>query len=169
MIHHGEARMSSVRSAREGLASPTTDALVQLSFAVHAILSTAAADRELSLIQLRMIGVLRDRRPTMQELAQHLGLTKSSLSGLVDRAEARGLVRRTGDATDGRTVRVELTRRGHSAAARVTATVNAHVDQLLVELTAPQRDQLTRLCGQILESLDHPAQAQPPGEASASA
>jgi len=150
--------MTSARPARDDLASPTTDAMVQLSFSVHTILTAAAADRELSLIQLRMIGVLRDRQPTMQELAQHLGLTKSSLSGLVGRAEARGLVRRTADAADGRTVRVALTRRGHSAAAQVTAAVNGQVDQLLADLSANQRDQLTRLAWQILRSVDRAAE-----------
>ncbi|GHF33280.1 hypothetical protein FHX82_005262 [Amycolatopsis bartoniae] len=49
-----------------------------------------AAEHELSVVQLRLLGVLRDRRPGMLELGAHLGLDKSSMTGLVSRAEKRG-------------------------------------------------------------------------------
>ncbi len=48
-----------------------------------------------SLTRVRLIGILRDREPGMLELAQHINLEKSSASGLIDRAERRGLVART--------------------------------------------------------------------------
>ena len=46
--------------------------------------------------------MLRDRTPAMNELARLLGLDKSSISGLVDRAERRGLVIRIPSAEDKR-------------------------------------------------------------------
>ena len=58
------------------------------SFEVIAVLSRAAARHDLSLTQLRMLGVLRDREPRMAELADFLGLDRSTVSGLVDRAVA---------------------------------------------------------------------------------
>ncbi|HEV7722930.1 MAG TPA: MarR family transcriptional regulator [Iamia sp.] len=125
--------------------SATVDAVVQLSFAIQARLATLAAGHDLSLTQLRALGALRDRRPTMQALAEHLGLTKSSLSGLIDRAEGRGLVRRVPDEADGRTVRVELTDEGRSAAATLTAAVNEAVDLLLEPLSATDRATITRI------------------------
>lgn len=70
------------------------DGLVQTSFTVIAALSRVAADQDLSLTQLRMLGILRDREPAMAELATYLGLERSTVSGLIDRAVARGLVRR---------------------------------------------------------------------------
>jgi DNA-binding MarR family transcriptional regulator len=45
--------------------------------------------RDLSIPATRLLGVLRDREPTMLELAQLLELDKSSVTGLVDRAERR--------------------------------------------------------------------------------
>ncbi|ERK69221.1 hypothetical protein N136_04459, partial [Leifsonia aquatica ATCC 14665] len=68
------------------------DALVQTSFVVTGVLTRVAAERDLSLTQLRMLGVLRDRRPRMAQLAALLGLDKSTVSGLIERAERRGLV-----------------------------------------------------------------------------
>jgi DNA-binding MarR family transcriptional regulator len=72
----------------------TVDGLVQLSFLVHGLLERRAAEHELSMIQVRLLGVLRDRKPTINEVAALLRLDKSSVSGLVDRAERRGLVAR---------------------------------------------------------------------------
>ena len=85
------------------------DALVQISFALMAALTEVAAEHDLSLTQLRMLGILRDREPTMADLATFTGLERSTISGLIDRAAQRGLVVRTADPHDGRSVRVSLT------------------------------------------------------------
>ena len=63
------------------------DGLAQLSFLIHAILERRAREQDLSIIQLRLLGVLRDRKPTMNELARLLSLDKSSvtLSRLISR------------------------------------------------------------------------------------
>ena len=50
--------------------------------------------------------------PTVSDLAGYLLLRHHSTVELVDRAETAGLVRRVGDAGDGRLVRVRLTARG---------------------------------------------------------
>jgi DNA-binding MarR family transcriptional regulator len=89
-----------------------TDALVELTFSIHALLAGLAARNELSMTQVRLLGILRDREPGIVELADMLGLDKSSVSGLVERAERRDLVRRVPGITDGRAIRVLLTRNG---------------------------------------------------------
>jgi DNA-binding MarR family transcriptional regulator len=78
------------------------DNLVQLSYAVMAVLSRVAAEQDLSLTQLRVLGILRDRKPTMAALADYLGLERSTVSGLIDRAVQRELVQKTTDPADGR-------------------------------------------------------------------
>src|SRR5579862_6948617 len=88
------------------------DSLVRVSFAVMALLSQAAAEHDLSLTQLRALAILRDREPKMAELAAYLGLDRSSVSGLIDRAARRGLVQRGTSSDDGRSVRVSLTPAG---------------------------------------------------------
>ena len=47
--------------------------------------------------------ILRDREPAMLDLARHLALEKSSVTGLIDRAEARSFVERIPSDHDGRT------------------------------------------------------------------
>ena len=71
------------------------DALAQLTFAVQGALSRVAAEHGLSIASARLLGIVRDRQPTIGELATFLQLDKSSVTGLVDRAAERGLVART--------------------------------------------------------------------------
>lgn len=121
------------------------DALVQTSYAVVDALTRVAARHDLSLTLLRVAAILRDRVPTMSELAEHLGLDRSSVTGLVDRAVARGLLRKTSDERDRRSSRVALTSTGHSLAESCTAEITRELAPLITRLTATQRDQLTRL------------------------
>src|SRR6516165_2777954 len=99
------------------------DALAQTSFTLMAALTEVAAEHDLSLTQLRMLGILRDREPTMADLATFTGLERSTISGLIDRAAQRGLVIRTADPRDGRSVRVSLTKQARGLVPEVTAAI----------------------------------------------
>ncbi|WIY00542.1 MarR family transcriptional regulator [Amycolatopsis mongoliensis] len=126
------------------------DNLAQVSFAVMAQLSQVAAAHELSLTQLRVLGILRDRTPKMAELATHLGLDRSSVSGLVDRAARRGLVAREASRDDGRSVRVGLTPEGRKLAAELTAEVARVMAPMTAGLSATDRTRLGVLLGRML-------------------
>jgi DNA-binding MarR family transcriptional regulator len=127
------------------------DSLVQLSFLIQEILGQAAARHDLSVTQLRLLGVLRDREPGMQELARHLSLDKSSVTGLVDRAERRGLVRRATHPHDGRAVRVASTPQGQQLATLVTGEVGDQVTGIVRVLPAADRSRLSELASAIVQ------------------
>jgi DNA-binding MarR family transcriptional regulator len=130
-----------------------TDALVELSFLVQATLTRLAGEYELSITQVRLMGILRDRQPGIVELAKALELDKSSVSGLVDRAEQRGLVQRTSSKTsDGRAVRVVLTRRGRRAAARFAERVSQEFGELLGDFSPTEREGFAALAARIVDS-----------------
>ena len=126
------------------------DGLVQLSFLVQAVLGRVAAGYDLSIIQVRLLGVLRGREPGMLELAAFLNLDKSSVSGLVDRAEQRRLARRIAASDDRRVVRVGLTKRGTELARAFAAEVDGHLSALLGDLSATERKRLAELAGRII-------------------
>ena len=121
------------------------DAIVQLSFAVQGVLGELAAEHDLSLTQLRVLAILRDREPTMLDLARHLKLEKSSVTGLIDRAAKRGLVERVAAAHDGRAIHVRLTPAGHELAAAGAASAEASIAALLAPLSARDRARLSAL------------------------
>ena len=133
-------------------ADATVDALVQLSFLVQRVLAAAGGEHDLSIVQMRMLGILRDRQPGMLALGAHLDLDKSSTTGLVTRAERRGLVRRSPSPHDGRAVLVDLTPLGRELTERCTAEVGRRLAVLTAGLGADGREQLTRLAEAILAS-----------------
>ena len=53
------------------------DALAQLTFAVQGALTRIAADHGLSIAAARLLGIVRDRQPTIGELATFVGYTLS--------------------------------------------------------------------------------------------
>ncbi|MFE3163053.1 MarR family winged helix-turn-helix transcriptional regulator [Streptomyces sp. NPDC059224] len=126
------------------------DSLAQLSFLVQAALGKVAAEHGLSVVQLRLLGVLRDRTPGMQELAHHLGLDKSSMTGLVDRAERRDLVRRTPSPHDRRSVLVSVTPEGLKLIRHCETEVERQIHDLTAHLTADQRDRLSLLASALV-------------------
>jgi DNA-binding MarR family transcriptional regulator len=127
------------------------DALVQASFTVMALLSRAAAEHDLSLTQLRVLAILRDRAPTMAALAAHLGLERSSVSGLIDRAVKRGLVRRDVSSEDARAVRVSLTPDGQRLAGLLTEQIADLVAPMTRRLGPTDGKRLGRLLAKMLE------------------
>ena len=141
------------RPAPAGSGAPDlglVDSLVPLSFLIQEILSQAAVRHDLSLAQLRLLGVLRDREPGMQELARYLKLDKSSVTGLIDRAERRGLVRRTAHPQDGRAVRVAATAYGQELAARGAAEIARQVTGLASVLPGADRARLAELASAVV-------------------
>jgi MarR family transcriptional regulator, lower aerobic nicotinate degradation pathway regulator len=138
--------MATMRAGDEDL----RDSLVQVSFAVIAVLSRVAAEQDLSLTQLRVLGILRDRQPTMAELASYLGLERSTVSGLIDRAVQRGLVQKDADLTDGRSVRVSLTERARRLESRMIAEIGELMAPLTDRLNTSERKRLTDLLAKVL-------------------
>jgi MarR family transcriptional regulator, lower aerobic nicotinate degradation pathway regulator len=121
------------------------DALVQVSFALMAALTEVAAEHDLSLTQLRVLGILRDREPTMADLATFTGLERSTVSGLIDRATQRGLVVKTADTVDGRSVRVSLTEQARGLVPEVTAAIGDRIKPLIGQLRTNEQKRLTAL------------------------
>src|SRR3984957_15711419 len=144
------------RAAAPGTLSPA-DGLAQLSFLIHGLIERRARQHDLSITQMRLLGVLRDRRPTMNELARLLDLDKSSVTGLIDRAKRRGLVERCPPAADRRAVLVRLTDQGRRLAAGAAARFGADVSVLLQLLAPADRDALAGLISELLvaHAADH--------------
>ena len=137
-------------STEPGEQLSTVDGLAQLSFLTLGLLERRAGEHRVSIIQTRLVGLLRDRTPTMHELATLLGLDKSSATGLVDRAERRGLVTRVPSSSDRRVVQVELTELGRSLATEVSAGFEEDVATLLARLSPGDRSTLRRLVSRLL-------------------
>jgi DNA-binding MarR family transcriptional regulator len=126
------------------------DALVTTSFATMAALNRIAAEHDLSLTQIRVLAILRDRRVKMSELARYLGLDKSTITGLVDRAEKRGLLQRAPNPVDGRAVDVLLSAAGMELAERGATQIARALSPMTGQLTPADARRLTALLERML-------------------
>jgi len=81
----------------------------------------------------------------------------SSMTALLDRMEAKGLLRRQTDADDRRSVRVFLTDQGCSFRPQIEATA-AQLDHLLADLIAPDQMAVFRTVLSILQDVQVPEQ-----------
>src|SRR5437764_8892088 len=87
--------------------------LVRLFFAQRANLPPLAAELQLSPAQCHVLHLIEPDRPIpMGQLAETLACDASNVTGLVDRLESRGLVRRRASEADRRVKVLELTATG---------------------------------------------------------
>jgi DNA-binding MarR family transcriptional regulator len=86
---------------------------------------------------------------TFKELGEHTLITKGTLTGVVDRMAAKGLVERVAVATDRRSMVVRLTKRGEAEFGRVFAAHIAHLKYAFGKLSAAEMEQLERILSKL--------------------
>jgi DNA-binding MarR family transcriptional regulator len=126
------------------------DALGHAAFTTMGSLTGLAADAGLSLTQLRVLAILRDRRLRIGDLAEHLGLEKSTMTGLVARASGKGLLARVPNAEDARAVDVVLTDRGREVATALESAMREALLPLTERLPTADRRRLRELLERML-------------------
>jgi DNA-binding MarR family transcriptional regulator len=132
--------------------SELVDKLVQFSFAIQDALNRVSAEHDLSVTQLRLLGILRDRTPPMTAIAEHLGLDPSSVTGLVGRAERRGLVSRAASTHDARVTIVSATSKGLRVSRQLAAIVTDEIDALVRLVPPAERTCIMRVVASILDA-----------------
>jgi DNA-binding MarR family transcriptional regulator len=90
---------------------------------------------------------------TMGEMAGRLGITEKTITGVVDRLETEGYVRRVRNVRDRRVVRAELTRKGAAAQQRFEAAIQAKLNDFLALLESEERRTLIRIVQKLCERL----------------
>ncbi|MGB8180162.1 MAG: MarR family transcriptional regulator [Acidimicrobiales bacterium] len=146
MIHSPTVKLSAKATADLGV----VDGLVQLSFSIQAIVGSVTAHHDLSIIQTRLLGALRDRKLSMAQIARLISLDKSSTTGLVDRAEKRGYVERSIAPHDGRSVLVTLTTSGRRVVDRVATEVAREINAVIEDLSDADRRRLSQLASRFV-------------------
>ncbi|WP_033321502.1 MarR family winged helix-turn-helix transcriptional regulator [Streptomyces yerevanensis] len=125
-------------------------ALVRCSFLVNAVYAESGREYGVTAQQGQLLCVLMARPYGMGELGATLRLAKSSLTGLVDRTERNGLVRREADPRDTRAVRVTLTTQGAKLAREFYDETCRRIEELPAGLDPAERDVLAGLLGRVV-------------------
>jgi DNA-binding MarR family transcriptional regulator len=115
-------------------------------------------DSNLGMVEYQVLAKLSyapDRTLRMSSLAEVTNTSLSRLSHLVKRLEARELVRREPDATDGRFTNAILTDTGFETLAEAAPTHVAHVRSLVIDtLSAEQLRRLGAAANRIMSRID---------------
>src|SRR5262245_10502134 len=131
--------------------SKASQLLLLLFFTQRSSLPSLAAELELSPAQCHVLHLLDPDRPVpMGKLAETLSCDASNVTGLVDRLESRGLLRRRSSDADRRIKVLVLTATG----ARVRAALLDRMTSpppALQRLSAREQRMLVRLLEQMLE------------------
>ncbi|WP_328992652.1 MarR family transcriptional regulator [Kribbella sp. NBC_01245] len=118
--------------------------LVRLTFLIQTVYADVGRACDLTAAQAQLLCTLADEPKGMADLSRLLGLERSSLTGLVDRAEQRTYVVRRSDPSDRRAVRVALTPEGVKAVARFHDELTVQLQSVLADLPASERKAFTR-------------------------
>lgn len=88
----------------------------------------------------------------MSELAECTSTSQTSLTGIIDRLEERGLVERSRSAEDRRVVQVALTELGRAEKLRSHASMLKRLDTVLEPLDDTERAELLRIIRKVAAS-----------------
>lgn len=98
-----------------------------------------------------LLALARDDGQPITAIADSLKMGKSSLTGLVDRMAADGLLRREIDADDLRVQRIFIERRGRGIVARTLGDVKRFNEDLLKPFSAAERRTIERFLTHIAD------------------
>ena len=125
--------------------------MVKFFFAQREHLPGSCGEFELSPVQCHVLHLLEPGRPVpMGRLAETLSCDASNVTGLVDRLEARGLVRRRPSPADRRVKVLELTPAGSRLRARLLKQMTRQ-SLPLARLSVRERRTLVRILETLVE------------------
>lgn len=119
-------------------------------------------ETDLTVQQIRALALVQvDRDSTPHRLAEALGVSAATVSGILDRLTAAGMTVRTPDPIDGRVRRVTSTEKGSEAIRRIVAYEDDLPPDLLDELALDDLRALTQGTRALLEAARRLAPADP--------
>ena len=110
---------------------------------------------------LMLLNRSADQPSTPAELAEEAGVTRATITGLLDTLERDGIVSRQSDSEDRRTVLVRLTKAGRRLVEKMLPDYFECVTKIMKPLNASQRKQLVGLLQQIQQGLAADPVAEP--------
>ncbi|HET9659498.1 MAG TPA: MarR family transcriptional regulator [Thermomicrobiales bacterium] len=132
---------------------------------ISALIPSIIPEVDVSYQQLNVLYYVRAEDASMADIARMLGVAPTVITGLVDRLEVRGLIRRESHPTDRRRIQLVLTEHGQEISQRVEEAIAARIEQQ-IGLLDPERQQHLRdglmLFEQLTTELER--QEQPSGE-----
>lgn len=120
-------------------------ALVELLASMEALELRRFGDLGLTLTQLRVLHLLRDRAASCGHVAEHLGITASTATALIERLVRRGLIERRAHPGDRRVIELTLSESGRGLIQEVAQRKGGEVRAAVEELEPMDRERLAEM------------------------
>lgn len=127
----------------ESITNQTLDVITRLNRWAQSAMLQDQIKGELSLRQLSALYIIEHEPTTPGQLARRLMVTPAVVTGLIDRLERRGFVRRESESEDRRRIHLELTEEGKAAGASVRHELAGYFSCALSDLSEDERDRLS--------------------------
>ena len=130
--------------------------LLQTGDAVYAAEGAYLAEHDISQGRFTVLMLLNrcaEQQSTPAELAEEAGVTRATMTGLVDTLEKDAFVTRKNDSADRRTVLVQLTRAGRKLLDQMVPGYFAAVTKMMQPLNSAERKQFVTLLQKIQRGL----------------
>jgi DNA-binding MarR family transcriptional regulator len=128
-----------------GTTQRALSALVQLLASVEAIEFRRWGDLGLTISQLRVLHLLREHPASCGQVAEHLGITASTATALIERIVRRGLVERAAREGDRRVTDLRLTESGRRLLEEKDRGQRGVITESIGELAGEDRERLAGL------------------------
>lgn len=141
-----------------GPESDILDSLRRISRALDVFSHSLAARFHLTVPQLVCLRALLDApAQTPGQLAREVVLSQATVTGILDRLEARGFIERRRDGLDRRRVLLYVTAAGRKAAALAPASLHQRLAGNLVNLPLDERQRIADVLRQVAAMMEEAA------------
>jgi len=104
--------------------------------------------------QIFTIATLAEKAPMrLSILSKKMCISAPTITGIVDRLEKLGYVKRVPDRTDRRAINVDLTTKGKNIAKKLRATIKRKWKSLLIQLPKKDQESYVRILGKIQRTI----------------
>jgi DNA-binding MarR family transcriptional regulator len=139
----GGSRVMSETYGNESITNQTIDVITRLNRWAQSAMLQDQIKGELSLRQLTALYIIEHEPTTPGQLARRLMVTPAVVTGLIDRLERRGFVRRESESEDRRRIHLELTEEGRAAGASVRRELARYFSSALGGLSDDEQERLS--------------------------
>ena len=147
--------MTLQRQLRKPRGFDTWLAVGRTNLKVHRALNLLLGELDLSLAQHEiLVTIRRDSGLTQRELSDRLLVVKSNATALLNKLEARGLVRRVPDPKDSRVKRLRLTRAGEALVQQSFAVQTRVIKAMAAVMSDDELERTADLMGRVGEAID---------------
>jgi DNA-binding MarR family transcriptional regulator len=109
-------------------------------------LAQKVAELNITPVQALVLGFLSDEdRITSSELGKRTELDSATMTGILDRLEAAGLIERQGNPADRRSIKIHLTEQGKALAGEAVRIIAEANREFLAILTEQEQEELRSL------------------------